>query len=77
MLTSLQASIKSGENGFQWKCDPFSMLDERGPSLVNTTIERSRTLGNNPNATGKDAGNWKALYQDVKLAYLENLENNI
>lgn len=46
-------------------------MDELGGDLVSTTVERSRTLGNNPQSVGKDAGNWKTLYMTVRLSMLE------
>ena len=39
--------------------------------LVFTTVDRSRSLGNNPQSVGKDSGNWKQLYQTVLLASLD------
>lgn len=70
ILGSLRALVHEVNGKYQWKSDPFVMLDTAGPELVETTVERSRSLGNNPNATGKDMGNWKTLYQTVQLALL-------
>lgn len=68
ILGSMRAAVEEGDDGkYQWKqgIDPFELLDTIGPGLVSTTVERSRTLGNNPNAVGKDAGNWKTLFMTV------------
>lgn len=66
ILGSLRANIKTDESGnYCWKVDPFDLLDKVGPELVQTTVERSRTLGGNPNAVGKDTGNWKTLFMTV------------
>lgn len=66
ILGSLRADIIVDENGnYCWKSDPFKLLDDVGPELVQTTVERSRTLGGNPNAVGKDTGNWKTLFMIV------------
>lgn len=42
-----------------------------GAELVDTTVERSRTLGNNPQSVGKDTGNWNTLYMTLKLRLLD------
>lgn len=70
ILGSLRALIKEEANTYIWKKDPFVILDKLGKELVETTIERSRTLGNNPQAVGKDVGNWKTLYMTVALEIL-------
>lgn len=76
ILGSLRALVTEEDGVYQWLSDPFAMLDEVGGTLVETTIERSRSLGNNPNATGKDLGNWKTLYQTVQLAVLQAQANS-
>jgi len=59
------------ENGkYQWRKNPFLVLDNIGKDLVETTIERSRTLGNNPQSAGKDTGNWKTLFMTTKFDLL-------
>lgn len=73
ILGSMRALVMEKDGRYAWKSDPFKMMDDVGPALVETTIERSRSLGNNPNATGKDLGNWKTLYQTVMLALLESM----
>ena len=73
ILGSLRALVTEINGSYQWKNDPFTMLDKVGAALVETTVERSRSLGNNPNATGKDMGNWKTLYQTVQLALFESM----
>ena len=57
--------IEDEETGmYKWRedVDVFKYLEKYGTELVKTTIDRYRTLGNNPNALGKDSGNWKQLY---------------
>lgn len=73
ILGSLRALVIEKNGVYQWRSDPFIMLDKVGGTLVETTIERSRSLGNNPNATGKDLGNWKTLYQTVQLEVFQSL----
>ena len=48
--------------------DPIKIADKIGADLVNTTVDRSRSLGNNPQSVGKDTVHWKTLYQSVKLS---------
>ncbi|MCM1289576.1 MAG: AIPR family protein [Corallococcus sp.] len=71
ILGALRALIKEENDQFLWKKDPYEVLDKLGPALVETTIERSRSLGNNPQSVGKDSGNWKTLYMTVAFDLLE------
>lgn len=66
-------SLVGEEDGvFVWKYDPIKVFDAIGPQLVSSVVDASKTLGNNPNATGKFIGLWENLYTSVKLYYLEN-----
>jgi hypothetical protein len=67
ILGAFRALIKEEDGVFNWIKNPFKVLDRVGGELVSTTVERSRTLGNNPQSVGKDTGNWKTLYMTVKL----------
>lgn len=70
ILGSLRALLEVKPDGlYGWKngVNPFKVLDKLGKQLVDSTVERSRSLGNNPNAVGKDKGNWKMLYQTVMI----------
>lgn len=67
ILGAFRALIKEEDGVFKWIKNPFEVLDRVGGELVSTTVERSRTLGNNPQSVGKDTGNWKTLYMTVKL----------
>ncbi len=67
ILGSLRALLEEKDGAYNWSCDPFAMLDKIGPELVCTTVDRSRTLGNNPAQVGKDSGNWQTLYMRVKF----------
>lgn len=55
------------EGVYAWKKNPFDILEKTGASLVNDIVDRSRELGNNPNATGKSAPTWKNAYMLVKM----------
>jgi hypothetical protein len=67
ILGAFRALLEEKEGIYEWKCNPFEMMDKVGPELVSTTIARSRTLGNVPNVVGKDSGNWKTLYMIVRF----------
>lgn len=76
ILGAFRALVKKDSNGnYCWVTDPFALLDSIGGELVETTVERSRTLGNNPQSVGKDNGNWKTLYMTVLLNSLEYQNN--
>ena len=66
ILGSLRALVKEENGKYTWGGkNPFELLDAVGPELVFTTVERSRTLGNNPPQVGKDSGNWQTLFMRV------------
>ncbi len=67
ILGSLRALLVEKDGRYAWTHDPFDILDRAGPDLVCTTVERSRTLGNDPVKVGKDTGNWQTLYMRVKF----------
>ena len=72
ILGAFRALIKDDGIEYSWKCDPFKIMEKIGPDLVETTVERSRTLGNNAQAVGKDVGNWKTLYMTIALEMLND-----
>ena len=67
ILGAFRALLKEENGAYVWRQNPFAVLEKVGPEMVETTIERSRSLGNNPQSTGKDTGNWKTLYMTVML----------
>ena len=67
-MGAFRALIEVDSGGYyRWKKNPFQVLDKVGPDLMETTIDTSRTLGNNPNATGKNKTLWKNLYMCVAM----------
>ena len=68
VLGALRALLVEKDGVYTWTQNPFALLDEVGPDLVCTTVERSRTLGNDPVKVGKDTGNWQTLYMRVAFA---------
>ncbi|MGB2785618.1 AIPR family protein [Psychrobacter sp.] len=74
ILASFRALVAEGDDGmYEWKADPFEYYDKLGAQMVKNTVDRSRSLGNNPNALGKDAGHWRDLYNLVDLEYKNHL----
>ena len=68
ILGSFRALVYENDGRYDWRMDPIEVLETIGPDLIQTTVERSRTLGNNPQSVGKDTGNWKTLYMTVMLS---------
>lgn len=70
ILSSFRALVAEDENGlYKFQADPFEYYKDLGSQMIKNTVERSRTLGNNPNALGKDTGHWRDLYNLVDLEY--------
>ena len=68
ILGAFRALVIEGEDGkYKWVKDPFEVLEQVGSTLVNTTVDMSRQLGNNPNATGKSQPLWMNLFMCVKM----------
>ena len=65
VLGALRALLVEKDGKYEWTHNPFDILEKAGPDLVCTTVERSRTLGNDPVKVGKDTGNWQTLYMRV------------
>jgi hypothetical protein len=70
ILGAFRALLEEKDGVYQWKANPFEYFEEIGKNLVVDTVERSRSLGNNPNAVGKDTNHWKHLYNTVLTHYL-------
>lgn len=68
LLAAFRALIEDDGIKYSWSMDinPIKLFDEIAPSLIDTTIDRSRTLGNNPQSVGKDSGHWAQMYQIVQ-----------
>lgn len=65
ILGAFRALIEEKEGKYSWKTNPFEIMDKVAPELVSSTIDMSRELGNNPNATGKNKTLWMNLYMTV------------
>ena len=67
ILGAFRALVTEKDGFYTWIKDPFQVLEKIGPELVGSTIDMSRQLGNNPNATGKSAILWSQLYMTVLM----------
>ncbi|WP_252242692.1 AIPR family protein [Clostridium sp. ZS2] len=72
ILGSLRALVEEYNGVYRWKENPYKVLEKLGASLVGETIDRYKSLGNNPASVGKDSGHWKQLYRNVLMEYLLN-----
>jgi hypothetical protein len=70
ILGAFRALLEEKDGVYNWIKDPFVIMDEVAKDLVYTTVDRSRTLGNNPQSTGKDTGNWQTLYMRIKFVLM-------
>lgn len=72
ILGAFRALVYEDENGlYAWRKNPFRILDNVGSTLVNTTVDMSRQLGNNPNAVGKSQNLWMTLFMCVKMQIMQ------
>lgn len=67
ILGAFRALVVEKDGKYVWIKDPIKVLNELGNSLVSSTIQMSRDLGNNPNATGKNSNLWQTLFMQVKM----------
>ena len=58
----------TGKYTWHKNVNPLEVLDDIGHDLVSNTVNISRNLGNNPNATGKNRTLWHTLFITVKNA---------
>lgn len=75
IFASFRYLIRPDENDqLNWVVDPLTIWKEAQDKLVYNTIEMSRSLGNNPQSTGKNVSLWQQNYDAVKSQYLEDKE---
>ena len=67
ILGAFRALVREKDGKYEWIKDPIKVLDELGNNMVASTIQMSRDLGNNPNATGKNSNLWQTLFMQVKM----------
>ena len=71
ILGAFRALVVEKDGCYTWKKNPFVILESVGPELVESTVSMSRSLGNNPQSTGKDPNLWKTLYMTVAMAAMD------
>lgn len=74
ILGAFRALLKEKDGFYEWKEDPFALMERMGPKLVSGTIDMSRELGNNPNATGKNKTLWMNLYMMIMMETMRETE---
>jgi len=68
IMGAFRALVQVDNDGYYcWKKNPFEVMDKVGIDLMESTVDMSRTLGNNPNATGKNKQLWKNLYMCIAM----------
>ncbi|MGE7771916.1 AIPR family protein [Viridibacillus arvi] len=72
IVAAFRYLVKEENGEYSWKKSPFLVFSEIGEDMVLSVIETHKSLGSNANATGKFIGLWDALYNKVKINYLEN-----
>lgn len=70
ILGAFRALVEEKDGAYTWRKDPFAVLQQVGPELVESTISMSRALGNNPQSVGKDSNIWKQLYMTVAFSLI-------
>lgn len=74
ILSAFRALVEEGQDGsYRWKDDPKKYFDNFGGQMIKDTRDRSQSLGNNPNALGKDTGHWKAMFNIIDGKYKDKL----
>jgi len=73
IVASFRALIGYNEvtNKYFWKKCPIEVYKSIRSNLVNKIMRYTDTLGNNPNATGKDANAWDLLYMTVERELID------
>jgi len=67
ILGSFRALVVKIDGGYSWKKDPFKAMDRLGPKLVNSVVDISRQLRNNPQTTGRSPTAWENLFMAMML----------
>lgn len=71
IISSFKALVdKNNQGNYYWVCDPKKAWEQNGAALMEATVERSTSLGSNPQSTGKDSGLWK---QNLSVNYITAL----
>lgn len=68
IIGAFRALLKDNGETFEFTKDPIKVLDEIGPDLIQSAVEMSRELGNNPQSAGKSKSLWQNLHMNVLLS---------
>lgn len=58
---------KEDTDKYEWKVEPMTLLNEIKAELVQKVMSFTKSLGNNPNAAGKDNNLWDVLIMTILL----------
>lgn len=69
LLTAFRSLVDYDEktDKYLWRKRPEVVYNEIRESIVSKVVKFTESIGNNPNATGKDSNVWDMLYMTVKL----------
>ena len=73
ILGAFRALVQEKDGFYEWIKNPFDVMDQLGNDLVANTVQVSRDLGNNPNATGKNSNLWQSLFMMVKMTTMRSM----
>ncbi|KRL85016.1 hypothetical protein FC50_GL001872 [Lacticaseibacillus pantheris DSM 15945 = JCM 12539 = NBRC 106106] len=71
IVGAFRALVKDNGTRYDWTVDPDTVWNSIGAKLVNNTVEMSRSLGNNPQAAGKNSNLWSQNFDAVNTAQLQ------
>ncbi len=72
ILGAFRALVVEKDGKYVWSKDPFKILIKDGEQLVSFVVDLHRSLGNNPNATGKCSPLWNSLFTTVRFEAKDN-----
>lgn len=77
MLAAFRVLVEENKDTglYEWKnnINPNDYFDILGSEMVLTTVDRSRSLGDNPQSVGKDSGHWAQMYRIIQTKYLMDI----
>ncbi|MDU6428842.1 MAG: AIPR family protein [Clostridium perfringens] len=73
VISAFRALVGYNEatNKYFWKKCPIEVYQSIRGNLVNKIMKYTDTIGNNPNATGKDSNAWDLLYMTVERQLID------
>ncbi|KHA39182.1 abortive phage infection protein, partial [Bacillus anthracis] len=68
ILSAFRALVTLDEktNMYRWVKDPFDVYEEIRVQLASKIMKFTESIGNNPNAVGKDTNAWDMMYMTVE-----------